>query len=102
MNYHLPKLSFFTDPYCAGVSNKHCLLTFFIVFANRADSDEMPHFVAFHLDLHCLPNKQQSRQQQIPNFMTFFFFFFTKKQGEDNSDNIKPRYAAVLTGALED
>ena len=28
--YHLPKLSFFTDPYCAGVSNKHCLLTFFI------------------------------------------------------------------------
>ena len=31
LNYHLPKLSFFTDPYCAGVSNKHCLLTFFIV-----------------------------------------------------------------------
>ena len=31
MNYHLPKLSFFTDPFCAGVSNKHCLLTFFIV-----------------------------------------------------------------------
>ena len=31
---HLPKLSFFTDSYCAGggggVSNKHCLLTFFI------------------------------------------------------------------------
>ena len=26
MNYYLPKLSFFTDPYCAGVSNKHCLL----------------------------------------------------------------------------
>ena len=23
--------SFFTDSYCAGVSNKHCLLTFFIV-----------------------------------------------------------------------
>ena len=22
--------SFFTDSYCAGVSNKHCLLTFFI------------------------------------------------------------------------
>ena len=28
LNYNLP--SFFTDPYCAGVSNKHCLLTFFI------------------------------------------------------------------------
>ena len=23
LNYHLPKLSFFTDPYCAGVSNMH-------------------------------------------------------------------------------
>ena len=35
LNYYLakkqlPKLSFFTDSYCAGVSNKHCLLTFFI------------------------------------------------------------------------
>ena len=30
LNYHLPKLSFFTDTYCAGVSNKHCILTFFI------------------------------------------------------------------------
>ena len=28
---HLPKLSFFTDSYCAGVSNKHCLLTFCII-----------------------------------------------------------------------
>ena len=36
LNYQLPKLSFFTDPYCGGgvgglgggVSNKHCLLTF--------------------------------------------------------------------------
>ena len=27
LNYILP--SFFTDSYCAGVSNKHCLLTFF-------------------------------------------------------------------------
>ena len=34
---HLPKLSFFTDSYCAGGgggggggSNQHCLLTFFI------------------------------------------------------------------------
>ena len=29
LNYHLSKPSFFTDPYWAGVSNKHCLLTFF-------------------------------------------------------------------------
>ena len=28
LNYNLPR--FFTDSYCAGVSNKHCLLTFFI------------------------------------------------------------------------
>ena len=28
LNYNLP--SFFTVSYCAGVSNKHCLLTFFI------------------------------------------------------------------------
>ena len=28
LNYNLP--SFFTESYCAGVSNKHCLLTFFI------------------------------------------------------------------------
>ena len=28
-NYNLP--SFFTDSYCAVVSNKHCLLTFFIL-----------------------------------------------------------------------
>ena len=27
LNYNLP--SFFTDSYCAGISNKHCLLTFF-------------------------------------------------------------------------
>ena len=25
----LARTKFFTDPYCAGVSNKHCLLTFF-------------------------------------------------------------------------
>ena len=29
LNYNLP--SFFTDFYCEGVSNKHCLLTFFIL-----------------------------------------------------------------------
>ena len=37
LNYHLPKLSFFTDPYCAGVSNKHCLLTFFILYIVTMD-----------------------------------------------------------------
>ena len=31
LNYNLP--SFFTESYCAGVSNKHCLLTFFITSA---------------------------------------------------------------------
>ena len=31
LNFHLPKRKFFTFPYCAGVSNKHCLLTFFIL-----------------------------------------------------------------------
>ena len=31
LNYNLP--SFFTDSYCAGVSNKHCLLTFFILYS---------------------------------------------------------------------
>ena len=30
LNYNLP--SFFTESYFAGVSNKHCLLTFFIFF----------------------------------------------------------------------
>ena len=38
-NYKLP--SFFTDSYCAGVSNKHCLLTFFIlsIFDLRLKAD---------------------------------------------------------------
>ena len=32
LNYNLS--SIFTDSYCAGVSNKHCLLTFLIYFEN--------------------------------------------------------------------
>ena len=36
--YHC--ISFFEDPFCFK--------------ANSADSDEMPHYVAFHLCLHCL------------------------------------------------
>ena len=31
LNHHLPKHKFFTFSYCAGVSNKHCLLTFFLI-----------------------------------------------------------------------
>ena len=34
----LAKTKFFTDTYCAGVSNKHCLLTFFI-FAGPRNAD---------------------------------------------------------------
>ena len=36
-----------------GVSNKHCLLPFFI--ANSADPDEMLHYVAFLQGLYCSP-----------------------------------------------
>ena len=28
------------------------------VLANSADPDEMPHYAAFHLGLHCLPKYQ--------------------------------------------
>ena len=38
LNYNLP--FFFTDSYCAGVSNKHCLLTFFIVHGEDAGQDK--------------------------------------------------------------
>ena len=50
LNYNLP--SIFTYSYCAGVSNRHCLLTFFIVlcfvgrylcpflFCNHLDGEE--------------------------------------------------------------
>ena len=41
-NYNLP--SFFTDSYCAGgISNKHCLLTFFILIRleGSVDPDQM-------------------------------------------------------------
>ena len=45
LNYHLPKLSFFTDPYGAGVSNKHCSLTLFILFKNSVDTDQLAGFI---------------------------------------------------------
>ena len=46
-----------------GVSNKHCLLTVFIVpedcfnIGNGAYPDEMQHYATFHLGLHCLPKR---------------------------------------------
>ena len=35
LTYNLP--SFFTDSYCVGESNKHCLLTFFIEFIKQVE-----------------------------------------------------------------
>ena len=39
------------------ISKKYCFITLKInfVLANSADSDEMLHYAAFHLCLHCLP-----------------------------------------------
>ena len=34
------------------VSKYNCI---FFLLANSVDPDEMPHYVAFHLGLHCLP-----------------------------------------------
>ena len=66
LNYNLP--SFFTESYCAGVSNKHCLLTFFIIpvlieimQANSGDPDQTPHSVASDLGLHYLPMSPPKR-----------------------------------------
>ena len=33
--------------------------------ANSEDPDEMPHNVAFHLDLHCLLRQKQSSEKEI-------------------------------------
>ena len=33
-------------------------LTIILGLANSVDADEMPHYVAFHLGLHCLPKYQ--------------------------------------------
>ena len=49
LNYNLP--SFFTDSYCAGVSNKHCLLTFFIkLVAKIGKMLCKPHILSFFLN----------------------------------------------------
>ena len=41
------------------ISKLIVFLTLKIIFvlANSADSDEMPHYAAFHLGFHCLPKK---------------------------------------------
>ena len=44
LNYNI--LSFFTDSYCAGVSNKHCLLTFSI-FTSKAFCKHVSHICMF-------------------------------------------------------
>ena len=40
LNYNLP--SFFTESYCAGVSNMHCLLTFFILKVTQVSDSGPP------------------------------------------------------------
>ena len=32
-----------------------CLKIFFFILTNSVDPDEMPHYAAFHLGLHCMP-----------------------------------------------
>ena len=51
LNYNLP--GFFTDSYCAGVSNKHCLLTFFInLYALTCADQELGYWVTTPLKNH--------------------------------------------------
>ena len=57
LNYHLPKLSIFTEPYGAGGgggggggggsydSYEHCSLTLFILFKNSVDTDQLAGFI---------------------------------------------------------
>ena len=47
-NYNLP--SFFTDSYCAEVSNKHCLLTFFIILAGNENNHNILNGLEIQLD----------------------------------------------------
>ena len=49
-------------------------LTIVFILANSADPDEMPHYAAFHLGLHCLPKypfedfqPTKARLQQLIN-----------------------------------
>ena len=38
----------------AIISKKNIPLKCVLILANSLDPDEMPHYAAFHLDLHCL------------------------------------------------
>ena len=40
-------------------------LTINFVLANSADPDEMPHYAAFHLGLHCLPKYPFTGPQRV-------------------------------------
>ena len=39
------------------------------IFANRGDPGEMPHYVAFHLGLHCLLRQNQSSEKEIKYYL---------------------------------
>ena len=45
-----------TEPLPSPISNLKCIsIHEDFVLANSVEPDEMPHFVAFHQDRHCLP-----------------------------------------------
>ena len=46
----------------------------FFILANSVDPDEMPHHVAFHLGLHCLPKKHIGATRLIVDFETLGFY----------------------------
>ena len=37
-----------------------------IILSNSVDPDEMSHFAAFHLGLHCLPEYQVNKERNKP------------------------------------
>ena len=47
LNYNLP--SFLTESYCAGVSNKHCLFTFFILIEKKSLRSNLFILYDFHI-----------------------------------------------------
>ena len=54
------------------------------VFTNSEDPDEMPHYAAFHLGLHCLPRypfRGGFECELISLFMCHFIWVFTLCQG---------------------
>ena len=40
-------------------------INFVFIFANSAETDEMPHYAAFHLGLHCLPKVPVNEKSQL-------------------------------------